>query len=138
MTTFYQNNSTLSLMLSKTGSRPAPGFGQSKARRNSIVILLFASATVFAQNNGITHLPENYRTPLSDMTYDDNPQWRLPPEDENPWRADQEDELIKPRIKAEFFPRYNYETVEDPNPGPLFQNEYELDKPVSNIFKYTF
>jgi len=107
-------------------------------RFNSFLLLFFASSIVFAAANGITKLPESYRTPLSDMVYDDNTQWRVAPEEDNPWREDQEEAMIKPRIKAEFFPKYNYDTVENPNPGSLFQNEYELDKPVSNIFKYTF
>ncbi|MBE9567071.1 MAG: hypothetical protein IMF14_00145 [Proteobacteria bacterium] len=105
---------------------------------NGFALLFFVSAAVFAGANGIANLPESYRTPMSDTVYDDNPQWRVPAEEENPWRDNKEEEIIKPRFKAEFFPQYNYESVEDPHPEPLFQNEYERDKPVSNIFKYTF
>lgn len=108
-------------------------------RNNSLVLLLlFTSAAVFAGANGLIYLPESYRTPLSDMVHDDNQDWRIKPEEKNPWREDEEELILQPRFKAEFFPKYNYESVEDPNPGPLFQDEYELDKPVSNIFKYTF
>ncbi len=108
-------------------------------RVNSLtLLLLFTSATVFAGANGLIVLPESYRTPLSDMIHDDSQQWRIKPEEKNPWRENGEEPILQPRFKAEFFPKYNYESVEDPNPGPLFQNEYELDKPVSNIFKYTF
>ena len=107
-------------------------------RLNGFVILFFASAAVFASANGITHLPEFYRTPLPDMVYDNNNEWRAAPDADNPWREDKEELIVKPGINAKLFPRYNYDSVENPNPGSLFQNENELDKPVSNIFKYTF
>ncbi len=101
-------------------------------------LLFFISAAVFAGANGIIQLPDSYRTPLSDMVYDDNKEWRSEPEDENPWREDEEELILQPRLKAEFFPQYNYDSIQNPNPGSLFQNENEIDKPVSNIFKYTF
>lgn len=84
------------------------------------------------------NLPETYRTPLSDMVYDDNKEWRTAPEEDNPWREDEEELIIKPRLKAEFFPEWDYDTVDDPTTRSLFQNEYELDRPRTNIFKYTF
>ena len=105
---------------------------------NGFLLLFFASAIVIAGANGITNLPESYRTPLADMVYDDNKEWRLEPDEKNPWREDEEELIIKPRIKAEFFPSYNYDSVENPEPGSLFQNANELDKPVPNILKYTF
>ncbi len=105
---------------------------------NGFLLLFFASAAVFAGANGILNLPESYRTPLSDMVYDDNNEWRAAPDENNPWREDEEELILKPRINAELFPRYNYDSVENPNPGSMFQNANELDKPVSNIFKYTF
>ncbi len=111
-------------------------------RFNGFLLLFFASAVVFAQSdnlaNGITKLPDSYRTPLSDMVYDDNNQWRAEPEEEYPWREGEEEPAIKPRIKTEFFPKYDYETEEDPTTRSLFQNEYELERPRTNIFKYTF
>jgi len=108
-------------------------------RANSFgLLLLFISTAVFAAANGITHLPESYRTPLSDMVYDDHKEWRVEPDDKNPWREGEEELILQPRLKAEFFPQYNYDSVQNPNPGSLFQNENEIDKPVSNIFKYTF
>lgn len=106
-------------------------------RFNSFLLLICTSAVVIAQTNGYTKLPESYRTPLSDIIYDDQNQWRAAPEEENPWREGQEVE-IKPRIKAEFFPKYDYETEEDPTTRSLFQNENELEKPRTNIFRYTF
>lgn len=106
-------------------------------RSRTFILLFFMSATVFAAVNGIVSLPESYRTPLSDMTYDDNNEWRVEAEEDNPWREGQE-VTIKPRIKTEFFPEYDYDTVDDPTTRSLFQNEYELDRPRTNIFKYTF
>ena len=107
-------------------------------RSRNFILLFFMSATVFAAVNGIVSLPDSYRTPLSDMTYDDNNEWRAEAEEDNPWREGQEEVTIKPRIKTEFFPEYDYDTVDDPTTRSLFQNEYELDRPRTNIFKYTF
>ena len=105
---------------------------------NRFLLLFFISAAVFSQTSGITQLPDSYRTPLSDMTYDSNKEWRTPPEEDNPWRENQKELEIKPRIKASFFPEYDYNTVDDPTTRSLFQNEYELERPRTNIFKYTF
>ena len=105
---------------------------------NRFLLLFFVSTAVFAQTNGITQLPESYRTPLSDMVYDDNDQWRTEPEEDNPWRENQKELEIKPRFKAQFFPEYDYNTMDDPTTRSLLQNEYELERPRTNIFKYTF
>jgi len=105
---------------------------------NRFLLLFFFSTVVIAQSNGITNLPESYRTPLSDMVYDDNKQWRVAPEDDNPWREGEEELAIKPRLKTEFFPQVDYEKREDPTSRSLFQNENELERPRTNIFKYTF
>jgi hypothetical protein len=107
-------------------------------RLNSFFILFFISAVVIAQTNGITKLPESYRTPLSDMVYEDLTEWRSEPEEENPWREKSEDPLIKPRLKVELFPKYNYESLQNPVSDSLFQNEYEIERPVSNILEYKF
>ncbi len=106
-------------------------------------LLFFFSAAVLAQA-GIIQLPETYRTPLSDMVYEDLDEWRAEPEDENPWREGEEDLTIKPRIKAELFPQYNYDSlyyrdsIEDPLSNIMFHNETEIERPVSNVFQYTF
>jgi hypothetical protein len=106
-------------------------------------LLFFVSAAVFAQA-GIVQLPDTYRTPLSDMVYEDLKEWRTEPEEENPWRENGEEQLIKPRIKVEFFPQYNYDSlhyrdsIEDPVSNSLFNNETEIQRPVSNVFQYTF
>ena len=111
---------------------------------NRFLLLFFVSAAVFAQTNGIIQLPETYRTPMSDMAYEDLKEWRAKPEDDNPWREDEEDQIIKPRIKVEFFPQYNYDSlyyrdsIEDPVSNSLYQNETEIQRPVSNVFQYTF
>ena len=102
------------------------------------LLLFFVSTAVLAQTNGITQLPESYRTPLSDMVYDDNDQWRTEPEEDNPWREGKKELEIKPRFKAQFFPEYDYDTMDDPTTRSLLQNEYELERPRTNIFKYTF
>ena len=112
-------------------------------RFNGFLLLFFTSAIVFAQA-GITNLPESYRTPLSDMVYDDLREWRVEPEDENPWREGEEDLILKPRIKVELFPQYNYDSlhyrdsIENPVSNTLFHNETEIQRPVSNILEYTF
>ena len=113
------------------------------SKRFNGFLLFFVSAAVFAQA-GIIQLPDTYRTPLSDMVYEDLDEWRAEPEDENPWRENEEDPTIKPRIKAEFFPQYNYDSlyyrdsIEDPLSNTMFQNETEIERPVSNVFQYTF
>lgn len=104
---------------------------------NTALLLLLASAAVIAQTNGMLELPESYRTPLSDMVYDDQDSWRAAPAEDNPWREGEEP-TIKPRLRTELFPAYDYDTVEDTTQRSLFQNEYELEKPRTNIFRYTF
>lgn len=100
-------------------------------------LTIIASFSVWAATNGIT-LPDSYRTPLSDMVYDEHQAWREPAEEDNPWREQEEDVIINPRLKTEFFPEWDYNTVEDPASRSLFQNEFELERPRTNIFKYTF
>ena len=107
-------------------------------RLHSFFLLFFISAVVIAQTNGITKLPESYRTPLSDMVYDDQSEWRSEPEEENPWREGEEEPLIKPRLKLELFPKYNYDSLQNPVSDSLFQNENEIERPVSNILEYSF
>ena len=107
-------------------------------RLNVFVLLFFVSAVVIAQTNGITKLPESYRTPLSDMVYEDMKDWRSEPEEENPWRESDEEPLIKPRLRVDLFPRYNYDSLQNPVSDSLFQNENEIERPVSNILEYSF
>jgi len=107
-------------------------------RLNVFVLLFFVSAVVIAQTSGITKLPESYRTPLSDMVYEDMKDWRSEPEEENPWRESDEEPLIKPRLRVDLFPRYNYDSLQNPVSDSLFQNENEIERPVSNILEYSF
>ena len=107
-------------------------------RLNVFVLLFFVSAVVIAQTNSISKLPESYRTPLSDMVYEDMKDWRSEPEEENPWRESDEEPLIKPRLRVDLFPRYNYDSLQNPVSDSLFQNENEIERPVSNILEYKF
>lgn len=116
----------------------ALGFsGFNTKRLNVFLILFFVSAIAFAQANGVTILPETYRTPLSDMVAKDSNEWRAKPEEKNPWREDEE-LILKPRIKVELFPQYNYDKLENPISDSLFQNKNEIERPVSNILEYSF
>lgn len=114
------------------------GRNASMKHLNVFIVLFFVSAMVFAQASGITELPESYRTPLSDMVYEDLTEWRVEPEDEYAWREGAEEPLIKPRLRVELFPRYNYDSLQNPVSDSLFQNQNEIEKPVSNILEYKF
>lgn len=98
--------------------------------------LIFISLTVFAQTSGII-LPDSYRTPLSEIVTENN-DWRAPAEEDNPWRKDQKKPALTFRKKAEFFPAFNYEKTDNPVSDSLLQNANELEKPRTNIFKYSF
>lgn len=108
-----------------------------KRRHAFLLLLFFASAVVFAQA-GISHLPETYRTPLSDIIHEDHKDWRAIPEDKNPWRESEEDLLIKPRIKVQMFPQYTPDSSGNPVSKSLLQNEDEIEKPATNILEYTW
>jgi len=108
-------------------------------RANTLALLLFfSSAAAYAAANGIIQLPDSYRTPLSDLVQEQSKDWRAEPEQDNPWRENDEDLVIKPRIKIELFPSYKPDSSGNPVSNSLFQNENEIEKPVSNIFEYTF
>ena len=109
------------------------------ARANSTSLLMFfISGVAFAAANGFVELPESYRTPLSDMIHDDNSEWRAEKKEKNPWREGEEELILKPRIKVELFPEYNPDSSGNPVSNSLFQNEYEVEKPASSFFQYTF
>jgi len=128
------------MMLAVQHARPGlhSGCNIDMKRLHSFFILFFISAVVIAQTNGITKLPETYRTPLSDMVYEDMSEWRSEPEEENPWREKAQEPLIKPRLKVELFPKYNYDSLQNPVSDSLFQNQNEIERPVSNILEYKF
>jgi hypothetical protein len=107
------------------------------AQYTGLLFLLFISAIVLADDNII--FPPAYRTPLSDMVYDDHKEWRTGPEEQNPWREKEDKILFKPRTKAEFFPQYQYDRTRGDSQSDLFYNEgTQQERPVPNIFKYTF
>ncbi len=117
----------------------APRLLPATQRSNGFALLLFfVSTTVYAAANGIIQLPETYRTPLSDMIHDGNKDWRAEPEQDNPWRENGEELIIKPRIKVELFPSYKPDSSGNPVSNSLFQNEDEIEKPASSIFQYTW
>jgi len=121
--------------LQKNGSHLLP----TPQRTNGFALLLFfVSTAAYAAANGIIQLPETYRTPLSDMVHKNNRDWRAEPEQENPWRENGEELIIKPRIKVELFPSYEPDSSGNPVSNSLFQNEDEIEKPASNIFEYTW
>jgi hypothetical protein len=102
-----------------------------------LLLLFFISAMVFADDN--ISLPPTYRTPLSDMVYDDHDEWRTAPEEKNPWREKEDKILLQPRIKAEFFPQYQYDrSIENSQPDAFLNDGTQQERPVPNIFKYTF
>ncbi|MBL4710889.1 MAG: hypothetical protein JKX75_00015 [Gammaproteobacteria bacterium] len=111
---------------------------KSLSHASGFIILSLISIAIWAQTNGLTTLPNLYRTSLSDIVFDNNKQWRIAAEQDNPWRADEKHSVTKPRFKATLFPEYDYHTVDDPTTRSLLQNENELERPRTNIFKYTF
>lgn len=120
--------------------QPVDSLSSTKALNQFIgfSLILLVSAVVVAQTDIYTEIPESYRTPLSDMIYEGHTDWRAAPEEDNPWREAEDEITIKPRIKPEFFPKYDYKTRDDPTTRSLFQNEDELERPRTNLFKYTF
>ena len=108
----------------------------------SATALLLVSFGVIAAGQvsgpGTVKLPEFYRTPLSEIIADENPGWRAGPEPEYKWRQGQDEVQMKPGKEARLFPEYDYETKDDPSSRSLLQNEYELDRPRTNLFRYDF
>ena len=102
-----------------------------------ISAVFFISAAAWADGN--TALPPSYRTPLSEMVYDRNDEWRAVPEEKNPWRENQDNIVFKSRIKAEMFPLYENRIPVDNSHPSIFQHDgTQQERPTTNIFKYTF
>jgi hypothetical protein len=99
--------------------------------------VLLLSAVAIADNDGLI-LPNSYRTPLSDLVYEHQPNWRAQPSDENGWRKDKTEPEPDGRFKMQLLPQYDYSTREDPALRNRFMNEDELARPKTNIFKYNF
>jgi hypothetical protein len=114
-----------------------PGHAIKSIQAYGFILLFIISTVLFADATGIV-LPDSYRTPLSDMVPDSQTDWRAKPEEDNPWRQQEEELIIKPRLKTEFFPKPDYSKDDDPTSRSLLQNEFELERPRTNIFKYNF
>lgn len=99
------------------------------------VVLL--SAVAIADNGGLV-LPNSYRTPLSDLVYEQQPSWRAAPADDNAWRKNVAEMDSDGRFKAHLLPQYDYSEREDTTLRNRFMNEDELARPKTNIFKYNF
>jgi len=101
-------------------------------------VLVMLSAVASAGSDGTIDLPEFYRTPLSDIVYEEQTTWRATPEDDNGWRK-QDDELIQQgRLRKEILPEFDYQDRGDPTLGSTFMNERELARPKTNLFRMKF
>jgi hypothetical protein len=98
---------------------------------------LLLSAVAIADNGGLI-LPNSYRTPLSDLVYEEQPSWRTEPPEDNAWRRNNTEPETTGRFKAQLFPHYDYSERDDSTTRNRFMNEDELARPKTNIFKYTF
>ena len=87
---------------------------------------------------GSIKLPEFYRTPLSEVIADEDMGWRDEPEPEYKWRQGEDEVHMQPSKQARLFPQYDYDTADDPSSRSLLQNEYELERPRTNLFRYDF
>jgi len=99
--------------------------------------VLLLAAVAIADNGGLI-LPGTYRTPLSDLVYEQQPGWRAAPADENAWRRDNVEPDSDGRFSVEVLPQYDYSEHEDLTRRNRFMNEDELARPKTNIFRYNF
>ena len=100
--------------------------------------LLLLSAAAFAGSSGQLELPEYYRTPLSDVIYDEHTTWRAAPEVDNGWRKGEGDLIQQGQRRREVLPRWDYEEEEDPTLGNIFMNQNWIQKPKTNVFRLNF
>jgi len=100
--------------------------------------LMLLSAGVIAGSQGYLELPEYYRTPLSDVIYDEHKTWRATPEDDNGWRREQGDLIQQGRLRREVLPNVDYDERRDPTLDNIFMNENELARPKTNVFRLNF
>jgi hypothetical protein len=98
---------------------------------------LLLSAVAIADNGGLI-LPNSYRTPLSDLVYEQQSRWRAAPKDDFAWRKDKADLGSGGRLKMQLLPQYDYSERDDTATRNRFMNEDELARPKTNIFKYNF
>ena len=104
----------------------------------SLPLLLLLSAAAIAGSDGLLELPEHYRTPLSDVVYEEHTTWRATPEDDNGWRRGDDEMIQQGRLRREVLPQWDYEQRGDPTLGSTFMNERELARPKTNLFRLNF
>ena len=100
--------------------------------------LMLLSAAAIAGSDGLLELPQYYRSPLSDVIYEEHPTWRATPEDDNGWRKRDEDLIAQGRLRKEVLPHWDYEDRGDPTLGNIFMNERELARPKTNVLRLKF
>lgn len=104
-----------------------------------LVPLLLISAVAIADSNGLLDIPSSYRTPLPEIVYQDQPTWRAAPQDENLWRRDGTGMIPESRLRTEVLPVHDYSVRQERTfSGSMFQNENELAKPQTTIFRHSF
>ena len=103
----------------------------------ALPLLLLLSAAAIAGSDGLLELPEHYRSPLSDVVYEEHPTWRAAPEDDNGWRRG-DDMIQQGRLRREVLPHWDYEQRSDPTLDNTFMNENELARPKTNLFRLNF
>ena len=101
-------------------------------------LAVLLSTAVIAGSDGLLALPEYYRSPLSDVVYEEHPTWRATPEDDNRWRSGDDDLIQQGRLRKEVLPHWDYEQRGDPTLGNIFMNERELARPKTNVFRLNF
>ncbi|MGB5279376.1 MAG: hypothetical protein WBP02_19755 [Gammaproteobacteria bacterium] len=101
-------------------------------------VLTLLSAAVIAGSDGLIDLPEHYRTPLSEVIYEEQSTWRAQPEDDNGWRTSDDELIHQGRLRKEILPDFDYEQRNDPTLRNTFMNENELARPKTNLFRLNF
>ena len=101
-------------------------------------VLALVSAAVSAGSDGMIDLPEFYRTPLSEVIYQEQTTWRATPEDDNGWRKQDDGRIQQGRMRKEVLPEFDYQDRGDPTLGSTFMNERELARPKTNVFRLKF
>ena len=103
-----------------------------------LLSLMLLSAAAMAGSDGLLELPQYYRSPLSDVIYEEHTTWRATPEDDNGWRKQEDDLIQQGRLRKELLPQWDYEDRGDPTLGNIFMNENELARPKTNVFRLNF
>jgi hypothetical protein len=101
-------------------------------------VLTLLSAAASAGSDGMLDLPEFYRTPLSEVIYEEQTTWRATPEADNGWRTQDDGRIQQGRLRKEVLPEFDYQERGDPTLGSTFMNERELARPKTNVFRLKF